>query len=428
MGFKSRNPAILSRIDMKTIVSTFCFGLLSVMASCRSAPPAAVDNDGYQYPEQILTRAQMQEEIEEKQARVVDFLRRQRLGGIWLALEANVSWISAGIACPLVVSDIQNVASAFIRDDGKRYLILPAHTPDRVKDELRSAGFEMREVAWHEGPSGKELSDTLLRELCGGQAFGSDFPFPGAQEIGDELRALRMRLTNAEIRKYRWLGKSTAEAIESVCRCIEPGMTERGIEVLAANELRRRAIRPVALSVTADARVVSSDPQYPPGTLKVEKYASIRVHASRWGLIVVLIRSVHFGALPDGMRQDMVAAARVNAGFWARTVPGATAGGILQGAIEDYAEVKRPEAWKTQPQGGATGYSLYEWQARPGSAIPLHSNEAFAWSPAVGRVRIGETLLLLEDNIEILTATDYWPMLESTALGKIYRTSAILTR
>ena len=414
---------------MKTLLRAFCFGLLLALASCRWAPPVGVDDDGYRFPEQILTQTQMRKEIEEKQARLIDFLRRQKLGGIWLGLDANVSWITAGISCALSVSDHDNVASAFIRDDGKRYLILPANMLGSAKEELRSVGFEIKEVAWHENQPGQNTSGTLLHELClGGRAFGSDSPLPGAQEVGDEIRTLRMRLTETEIRKFRWLGKVSAEALEAVCRRIAPGMTERGIETLTATELQRRAIRPLALSVTADARVVSRDPQYPPGTLKVENYASIRVHASRWGLMVALIRSVHFGALPEGLRQDMVAAARVNAGFWARTVPGATAGGILHGAIEDYAAVRHSDAWKTQPQGGAIGYTLYEWQAKPGSGILLHSNEAFAWSPAAGNVRICETLLLLEDTIEILTATNDWPMLESKALGKIYRTPAILIR
>jgi antitoxin VapB len=144
--------------------------------------------------------------------------------------------------------------------------------------------------------------------------------------------------------------------------------------------------------------------------------------------MIAMTRFVHFGALPEDLGKKLEAVARVNAGLWARTVPGAGAASIIEGAISDYAEAGYPEEWRKHHQGGAIGYQERDWLAQPGSAYTVHENETFAWNPSIQGIQIEDTILLVGDRLEILTEIQDWPALESKAHGRIYRSPGILIR
>ena len=242
------------------------------------------------------------------------------------------------------------------------------------------------------------------------------------------MTALRVPLTETEIRKYRWLGRKCAEAVESVCRQIEPGMTDLGIEALLCDALRRQAILPAGTNVRTDG-VVEEVNQKPRRDVKrVEKYAELEVAARAWGLTVAVARHIHFGPVPEELQKKANAAARINAGCWARTEPGVAAGSILVGAISDYADTGFLDGWRQRDLGGAIGYRTRDWLASPGSARILQSSAAYVWNPAVDGFTMEDTVLLIDDRLEILTETSGWPIIESKALGTIYRAPGILVR
>jgi len=55
------------------------------------------------------------------------------------------------------------------------------------------------------------------------------------------------RLTESEIKKYRWIGNAATEAVVAVCKQLKPGVSEREIEAMASHELMRRGLRPTVL-------------------------------------------------------------------------------------------------------------------------------------------------------------------------------------
>jgi hypothetical protein len=161
---------------------------------------------------------------------------------------------------------------------------------------------------------------------------------------------------------------------------------------------------------------------------KVVKHAVIGVSASRWGLVVSMNRTVHLGPLPAERQKRFEAVARIHAGFWARTLPGATGGGIMEGAISDCRDAGLTEAWLKGPLGGGAGYRQWEWLALPGSHRALQETEACAWLTAIDDSLLEDTVLLAGDRFEVLTQTRDWPVIEARALGRIYRLPAILVR
>ena len=403
--------------------------LLVALAGCGSLRRPGENAEASWYPEQLLTLEERQQEAVIKLTRVQEFLRRESLSGVLIGTVRNFAWVTAGGDNHIVIASEKGAVLLFIRDDGQKFVIASYSDAARVMNEdLRGMGYQLREIAWYGDRAEPGQMTATLQELTGGRPFASDTRYPGSHMVDDELATLRVPLTETEIRKYRWLGRRCAEAVDSVCRKIRPGMTERGVEALVCDALMRHAIRPAVLLIAADERILNYRHAPPSDTKKIEKYAMVNICASRWGLVIAMTRSVHFGPMPEDLEKKLHAAARVNAGFWARTVPGAGAGAILQGAIEDYAAAGYPGEWKRHHQGGAIGYQERDWVAVPGATQKVQANQAFAWNPAIQGVKVEDTILLAGDQLEILSEIRGWPVVESKALGRIYRSPGILVR
>jgi len=108
------------------------------------------------------------------------------------------------------------------------------------------------------------------------------------------------------------------------------------LQVIRHDELLRRGIRPTALLMGADERVLNFRHTVPSGA-RLRNYAFVNVCARKWGLVTSAGRFVYFGPLPEYLRQRVRASAQVTAGFLASTKPGAQAGEILEQSKAWYA-------------------------------------------------------------------------------------------
>jgi Xaa-Pro aminopeptidase len=316
----------------------------------------------------------------------------------------------------------------FVRSDGRRFVIARRLEGARLlTEQLAGQGYELSETDWHKEASGIEPGATIA-DLAAGRPFGADTSWPGARLMDGELAELRVPLSEGDVRKLRWLGRRCGEVVEDVCQRIQPYMTERGIEALVSDGLMKHAIQPVGVRVAADDRIRSYGAALPSDTAKVNRYVLIDVCAARWGLHVAMARAVHFGRLPADLNHSMKAVATIAAGLWARTVPAATAGAILEAAARDYGAAGFGEEWLKQDQGGAIGYREHEWLPTLDSRRMLRSPQAFAWNPGAGGVWMRDTILVRGDQLEILTEIRDWPVIEARAMGRVYRIPAILVR
>jgi Xaa-Pro aminopeptidase len=397
------------------------FGFLLV--SCRNYGGSSPE--GAWYPEEILSARERAEEASVKLERLMAFLKRESLAGILIQKPSNFAWVTAGAAGRAADGRRSAALALFVRADGRRFLIAGAADILRLeREDLIGLGFEGREIPWHES----KLPADVAAELAAGRPFGSDRPAAGARRLDSELTGLRTPLLDSEVRKYRWLGRRCAEVLDAVCRRLAPGMTERGIEAMVAAELMRHAIQPVSLRIATDDRILKYRAPFASGKQKLEKLAMVDICAARWGLHVAAARFVHFGSLPPELKKGLEAVARVNAGLWARTLPGTRASALLEGAIEDYWDSGYPEEWHRGGQGGATGYEELDWSALPGSPHVIQSGMVFSWTPNVQGLSVRDTILVLGDSLEVLTEIRNWPVVESRALGRVYRSPGILIR
>jgi antitoxin VapB len=373
------------------------------------------------------TPAERTAEVAEKVRRVRAFLEREKLGGVLLGHVRNFAWMTCGGDGHIVLGSPAGAASLLVLADGRKFLLSPNNESLRLmNEEVAGLGFELREYKWYEDKLATDRKMQLVRELAGG-AVASDLPYGDLRVVEKEIGALRVPLMESEIRRLRWLGRETTEAVADVARTISPGMSERQMEAMIADALLRRGLRPTVLLMGVDDRIR----QYrhaTPNDAKLKRYAMINVCAERWGLTIAVTRFVHFGPLPTELAERAAAVARVDATYLAHTVAGATADEILQAGARAYEKEGFAGEWEKHHQGGAIGYMERDWVTFPGLAEMVHVHQAFAWNPTITGTKSEDTVVVTEKGLEMLTVSKDWPTIEVEVDGKKWKRPAILVR
>ena len=233
-------------------------------------------------------------------------------------------------------------------------------------------------------------------------------------------------MTEAEIERYRKLGKDAGAAIGSVIEKINPGETEIEIARKAKNELAQFNINSVVTLAGADERIEKF--RHPIPTQNIwKKVLLIVVCAKREGLIANLSRIVCVGKIPDKLKRRTEAVAYVFAKLLSETKAGKNGAELYRIAAAAYAEKGFADEINKHHQGGATGYKTREWVAHPKSGETVFPNQAFAWNPSITGAKAEETSLVLENEIEIITATPGFPQISIEINGKVYLSPDILS-
>ncbi|OPX35800.1 hypothetical protein B1H10_00385 [candidate division KSB1 bacterium 4484_188] len=378
-------------------------------------------------PNQLLTPDEVQTEISLKMHRVKDFLKTEGLDGMLLTQVRNFYWMTAGLANnQIVLNKDVGAASLLIMKDGSRFLICSGSEAPRLMNEtLGKLGYTLRMYNWYEANPVKDTRGEIIKSIARGGKIGSDIDYPGTVNVANQFKKLRYSLTDTEIKRYRWLGKQTTEAVETVCRHLKPGMDEFRIEAMTAAEIRSRGILPTVLLIGSDDRIYQYRHALPAGA-KLKKYAMVNVVAEKWGMPIAVTRFVHFGPLPEELKSKLEKTARVNAYYQKATVPGASTGDIFEMCKHWYAEVGFEGEWKKHHQGGAIGYDDREYVIYPGIREVVQEKQAFAWNPTITGAKVEDTMIVYKDHFEVITRTDDWPTVDIKIDGKVYPQPAIL--
>nr|NIV33036.1 M24 family metallopeptidase [Anaerolineae bacterium] len=120
------------------------------------------------------------------------------------------------------------------------------------------------------------------------------------------------------------------------------------------------------------------------------------------------------------------AVAQVDAAFLDATRPGQTLGQVFERATDVYAATGFADEWQLHHQGGPAGFEPREYVATPGSQDLVQEGQVYAWNPSITGCKSEDTILVTDSGVEVLTATDGWPMIPATASGIVYERPAIL--
>lgn len=371
--------------------------------------------------ETIVSETDWNTELGEKHARLVEWLRREKLSGVLIRRNENVAWVTGGaVELRVLTPSETGVASLLITAEGKRYYFTTENEAPRLQDEEFGAlDFEPVLFPWF-----ADDTAAMAATLAGGP-LGSDTAMPGT--IAANLYPLRASLSNSEIARYRWLGAGTAAATVESLKQVELGMSEYDLEALTAANLLKRGILPSVYLYAVDDRILKYKHAVARGA-KLKNYAMLNLCTRKWGLAISITRFLHFGRLPAELGARFKSAAQVNAALLDATKVGATSAELFKVAQSAYASEGFPGEERFHHQGGPTGYGEREWVATPSGKETVVNNQAFAWNPSIRGGKAEDTVLLRDGKIEWLTATQELPVINAEVSGKVYPAAGVLER
>lgn len=338
-------------------------------------------------------------------------LAAENLGGVLLGAQHNFAWATGGKSNAINASIEPGACFLLVRRDGKKFVLANnIEMPRILSEEISEADFEPVEFSWEdEKASGDFVVKQAAALLENNSNLASDLYFTGdARPVENLIARCRFELTNAEIERYRNLGKDAGEAIGNLFENLNPGETETEIARKAKAALAAHGIDSVVTLVGADERIAKF--RHPTPTANVwKKVVLVAVCAKREGLIASLSRVACVGEIPAELRRRTAATAFVFARLAAATKTGANGAQLYRIAAEAYAEKDFAGEINRHHQGGAAGYKSREWVAHPKNAETVQKNQAFAWNPTVAGAKTEETFITSDGATEIITASPNFP-------------------
>ncbi|AGN02289.1 hypothetical protein L593_11730 [Salinarchaeum sp. Harcht-Bsk1] len=347
-------------------------------------------------------------DLDARADRLDAYLDAADLEAVWFARPNGFAWLTGGSN---VVDRDGDVGVAAAGYDGEFRVLTDSIEAQRIADEEVPDAFEVERFTWYESDLGAALADRSPSPAA------ADFDVPGFEAL--QASELRQPLTDDDVERYRALCADTAEAVEAVCRRLEPTTVEADGATDLTAELRRRGIEaPVAL--VGGARRAQAYRHYTAREDELGEYALVSVTAQREGLYASTTRTVAFDP-PSWLAERTRKAARVEAtalaatqaaatGEYPRNADGSGTAGDVFGAIQEaYAAVGYEGEWELHHQGGAAGFAGREWIATPEATDPVHAPMAYSWNPTVQGAKSEDTQLVTANDVEPLTITGDWP-------------------
>lgn len=358
--------------------------------------------------------------VERRHQAVVDFLDARGLDALLLSAPENFAWFTAGgRSVPLSGGD--SLASLFVTRDARVVLCGNADSGELFDRQLTGLGFLLKERPWYEG------RDQLIEDVCRGRRVVADVPLRVARDESRRIAELRCPLDDADCATLRLLGKQLSHAIEATARNLVPGATEAETAGELSHRLVKHEIQPVRLVVAADARARMYR-NWTFGDSPIRKWALIGATASLGGLHAQASRVVCFGNPPAPLVEMYQQTAMLAATAFVFSHAGVPISEVWEKVQRIYEKVGHSHEWHLCEQGAVTGYRSVESLIGPKNELPVTAGTALTWTPSVGPVRWGDTLLVREEGAEYLTAPIQWPMMTVSVRGEPVHVPHLLCR
>ncbi|NQT19355.1 MAG: M24 family metallopeptidase [Planctomycetes bacterium] len=345
-----------------------------------------------------------QDELNEKLARIRRYLDARNLHGVFLTRQSNFSWVTGGCENRVTITSEIGAATAFVSRERICVIANNIEAPRLRQEEVGELDVEVLDYPWYQ----EHVRDKIIRELAGGWGVASDTGFTGTARLERDFDELKYTLTDAEIDRYKWLGRNCSLVIEKVCTDVRQEEAENEVAARLAHEAMKANITPTVILVAADDRTLRF--RHPlPTEKKVKEVLMVVFGGRRWGLIASLTRLVHFGKPAPGLLKKHEAACTVDAALILNSRAGATTGHILQKSIDTYQSLGFPNEWQLHHQGGPTGYDGRYYRVTPGDERTIQHNQAVAWNPSIAGAKSEDTILCTSEPAEVLTPCHQWP-------------------
>jgi Xaa-Pro aminopeptidase len=327
-------------------------------------------------------------------SRLRELMERRGVEAVVLRRPENFAWQTGGgnsrveYAAPLGAADV-------VVTPVREWVLTSTIEGPRMRAE-EAPGFEVVEYPWEQG------SDGALRELVGDVALGADIELPGADDLSDEISALRRVLDPDAVERLRSIGADLSAALAEAAAGVRPGVAEHEAAAEIAAACRRRGLVPTVLLAATDERIARYRHPLPTDAL-LEHRVMLVASAQRGGLYANLTRIVHFDEPdPEIARRQAVADEILERMRDEATRPGRSLADAFADCQRFYAEAGVPDEWRFHHQGGMTGYASREVIATPFADVPIEPGQAFSWNPSVTGAKAEDTFVLTEAGAEVV--------------------------
>jgi len=325
--------------------------------------------------------------------------------------------VTGGIAPPVDRTASVDLVWAVITPAAS-WLVTTNVEAERIKAEYDPAGHGFTgvvEVPWHSpeafAQAAADLAGAAPAQLAsdGHHAFGID--------ASDDLIALRLALSPAEVADLADLGRDAAHAAQSALAQWQPGERDLDIQARCAALIESAGADAPVLIVGGDARLRAYRHPMAVGA-PVRELAMVVVVARRAGLHVALTRFAAAGQVDPGYAALRGKVLAIEDAVLGACAPGASYGDALDALAAGYATADAIDAWKGHYQGGPIGYAQREFEIAPGQAEsrwyaqPIAPAHAVAWNPSLpGGAKAEDTYLVSEYSGQLTRLTDApgWP-------------------
>jgi Xaa-Pro aminopeptidase len=356
-------------------------------------------------------------------------LEAEKLGGVLINSQHNFAWLTGGKFNGINLSIENGACNLLVRNDGKTFVLSNnIEMPRLLSEEISAEDFEPIEFTWQEENSfGDFVIETAESILLENKKLASDLYLnEKIRPIENLISQCRYELTEAEIERYRRIGKDAGIAMGKAIEKFNTGETENEIARKTQNELAKFNFNSVVILVGADERVERFRHPVPSENIW-KKNLFIAVCAKREGLIANLTRIMCVGEIPSELKRKTEASAYIFAKILSETKPERTGSELYKIMADSYAEKGFADEINLHHQGGATSYKTRDWVAHPNSNEKVFRNQTFAWNPSITGTKVEETTLHRNGKLVVLTETPDFPQISNEIDGHEYLSPNILS-
>jgi len=354
-------------------------------------------------------------ERQEKENRIRIYMYDNNLDAVVIGRQDNFAWLSAGGRNYVMAASDFGAAYAVITKD-KKYLLANTMDGDRIlNEELTNSGYELINLKWYE----KSISETTISLISGLKTI-SDIPIQGASLDVNALFNLHYPLTTYEINRYRKIAALAEQIIYKVANGVEPGMTEKEVEILLCEEYVRNGFFETVILIGADERIEKY--RHPvPTNKKISHTLLLAPSPRKNGLFSPITRMVYFGnTVPAELRKKYDTLLEIETRVMARCQAGETFSGINEFEKNLYKKSSYPDEWQNHFMGGLTGYVPNEPNQFRNPSAKIKPFQTFNWYLTVTGAKVEEILLTQETGNEIISTTGIWPSKKMEFEGNNY--------
>lgn len=357
-------------------------------------------------------------DLDAKQELVAQLLRDCHCEGLLILHPANFRWLTAGANAPGLVGRDELPALYF--STNHRWLLACSTDAQRFFDEdLDSLGFQQKE--WHWTMSREQF----LADLVFGRRIACDQPFRECKHVGVYISTERRKMTGFEASQYAQLGAMVAHAVEATARNLEQGTSEEEIAGHVAHRLYRHGVEPMAMQIASDGasklhrrRGLSSK--------TVERWCTIQATGRKFGLHATVARTIHFGPMPQLLRQQFDLAMRLQTIHLRLAELGAsitktfdTTKAVLKGTAYEH-------DWRAAPPFTLTGREPAEGIFHPNTQDHWLNGWVAVWQERIGAAAVVDTYALNETGWHSLTPPTEWPIRRAAYQGHSFEFAEVL--